>query len=314
MLTFIQRFAFASAVASLLAAAPFAAQAGSYASATAGQLSFQLIDLDANDGILPSYTVSLGGAPAPGYGTEVTVSSMDGSLGWSDNASKSRDTLFHPLAVDSVTGNASAHGEVTSTGVSASGAALGKDAKFSATASTGIVPTASYYSSIYAIDLSPRSVLMVSAWVDASAWAGNDQCSARTYYSTGCGFESASAMALMSLSYEYYASGGSVSYAFTDAVSASAVAASTFPYGYDAQTGSYGYIHHPGVDQSNSAGKWLTATFTNSSDFHQQAALGLSASVLGSSTTPIPEASTTAMFALGLVGIMGLAGVVRRRA
>jgi len=310
MLTSIQRVAFASALASLLAAAPFAAHAGSYASASAGQLRFQLIDLDPNDGIVPSYAFNLGGVPAPGFGTSVAATSFDGSLGWSDDVSKLRDTLFYPVAVDSVTGNGSAHAEVTPSTVSAQGAASGKNVKFTALASTGPVLTATHFSSIYAIDLSPRSVLMVSAWMDSSAWAGNARCGAASFL-PDCPYESASASAVMSLSYDYFASGASVSYSFIDEVTVSASSVGSYTYGYNPQTGEYGYTSLPGEDQSKHTGKWLTAIFTNSSDVNQQAALGLSASVFGASNTAIPEASTTAMFALGL---LGLVGVARRRA
>lgn len=315
-MTFVKRIALSSAIASVLAVAPFAAQAGSYASASAGQLSFQLIDLDASDSILPSYTLNLGASQGagsnPGAATTASVYASDGSLGWSDSASKTRNTLFYPLSLDAAAGQAAAHAEVTPTTVSANGSAAGQGTSFNASAGTNAGQNY-YYNNIYAIDLSPRSVLLVTARLDASAWAGNAQCTPSSYYGMNCGTESSSAGASMSLSYSYVASGVNASYTFSDSVSANAVAASNYGYGYDPRTGLYGYFSYPAIDQSKSSGKWLTAVFTNSTDLVQRATLGLSASVQGSATTaiPIPEASTTAMFALGL---LGLVGVARRRA
>ena len=316
ILTSIQRIAFSSAIATVLAAAPFAAQAGSYASASVGQLSFQLIDLDATDGILPSYTLNPGPGVGVGVGsgstagTTASVSATDNNLGWSDSASKTRNSLFYPLSLDAAAGKASAHAEVTSTAVSAQGSAAGQGTSFNASASTNAGQNY-YYNSIYAIDLSPRSVLLVTARVDASAWAGNAQCSPSTYYGMTCGTESSSANAGMNLSYSYNSSGVSASYSFNDSASVSAQASGSYGYGYDPKTGYYGYISYPGLDQSKSSGKWLTAVFTNSTAFTQQATLGLTSNVSGYATTAIPEASTTAMFALGL---LGLVGVARRRA
>lgn len=317
MLTSIQRTAFASAIASLLAAAPFAAHAGSYASASVGQLSFQLIDLDANDGILPSYTLNLGPSVSASSGsgssavTTVSASATDNSLGWSDSASKTRNALFYPVALDAAAGNASAHAAVTPTTVMASGSASGQGTSFNASASSSVGQTY-VYNSIYAIDLSPRSVLLVTARVDASAWAGNAGCVSSSTFGLTCGIESSSASAGMSLSYNYYSSGVSASYSFNDSVNATGYASSSYGYGYDPKTGTYSYISYPSNDQSQSSGKWLTAVFTNSTGFTQRASLGLTANVQGYATTAIiPEASTTAMFALGL---LGLVGVARRRA
>jgi hypothetical protein len=301
----MNRIAFSSAIASVLAVAPFVAHAGSYATASSGQLSFQLIDLDANDGVLPSYTLNLGASMGsgsnPGATTTASVLASDGSLGWSDSASKTRNSLFYPLSLDAAAGQATAHAEVTPTTVSANGSAAGQGTAFNASARTNAGQD-SYNNNIYAIDLSPRSVLLVTARLDASAWAGNAQCTGSTYDSTNCGTESSSAGASMNLSYRYVASGVNASYTFSDSVSASAAAKSNF---------GYGSISDPAIDQSTSSGKWVTAVFTNSTDLVQRATLGLSASVQGLATTAIPESSTTAMFALGL---LGLVGVARRRA
>lgn len=316
-MTSIRRIALPAAVTSLLLTTPFAAHAGAYATASVGQLGFQLIDLDAKDGNLPSYTLNLGGTANVGsgyttpYGSSVSVSATDSSLGWSDSASKSRDQMFFLMTLDAATGNAQAYGEVSANAVTASGSAAGKGTSFNASAATGLNTNGYYHNSVYAIDLSPRSVLVVTARADALAWAGNGQCvSTGSYYNT-CGSESATATAGMSLSYSYYATGISASYSFNDAVSASANVSSTGGYQYDPRTGYGNYVYTPTPDQLRSSGRLLTAVFTNSSDQVQRATLGLTASVQGYATTAIPEASTTAMFALGL---LGLVGVARRRA
>lgn len=316
-MTSIQRIAFSAAVSSLLVAAPLAAQAGAYATASVGQLGFQLIDLDANDGILPSYTLNLGGTANSGSGyatpyvSSVSVSATDSSLGWSDSASKSRDQLFSQMSLDVATGNAQAHGDVSANAVTASGSAAGKGTSFNASAATGHNPNGYYYNSFYAIDLSPRSVLVVTARADATAWAGNGQCTSTSYYNSSCGSESATATTGMNLSYNYYGTGISASYSFNDSLSTSASVSSTGGYQFDPRTGYGSYVYSPTPDQLRTSGRLLTAVFTNSSDQVQRATLGLSASVQGYATTAIPEASTTAMFALGL---LGLVGVARRRA
>lgn len=321
ILTSIQRIAFSSAIATVLAVAPFAAQAGSYATATVGELGFQLIDLDNGDAVAPFYALNLGSnansGSGPGYatpyGSSVSVSATDTSLGWSDSASKARDRMFFQIALDAASGNAQASGEVSANAVTASGSAAGKGTSFNASAVTGLNTNGYYYNSIYAIDLSPRSVLVVTARADAVAWAGNGQCVSNSYYSSSCGSESATATAGMNLSYNYYGTGISASYSFNDSVSASASVSSTGGYQYDPRTGYGSYVYTPTPDQLRTSGRLLTAVFTNSSDQVQRATLGLSATVSGNATTaiPIPEASTTAMFALGL---LGLVGVARRRA
>ena len=310
-MTSIQRIAFSSAVTSVLALAPLAAQAGSFATASAGQLSFQLIDLDANDGVVSTYTLLPSANLSSVFGTTVSVSASDTSLGAADSASKSRADVFFPITLDADAGNARAQASVTATSVTASGEAGGKGTSFNASAITGSSQNSYYYNSIYAIDLSPRSVLLVTARVDATAFAGNAQCSSTSYYSTSCGTESSSANAAMSLSYSYYAPGVNANYSFNDSVNVSAYASGNYGYRYDPLTGRGTYGYWPADDQSSSSGKWLTAVFTNSTDSFQRATLGLSASVQGYATTAVPEATTTALFALGL---LGLAGVARRRA
>lgn len=311
MLTSVPRLAFAVTLASLLAASPLVAQAGSYATATVGNLGFQLIDLDSTDGVLPSYVLSTAG----GNNTTASVYSSDGSLGWSDSAGKTRDQLFSNLSLDTSTGKAQAHAEVTSTSVSASGSAAGKGTSFNASAYTGQASSSYYYyGSYYAIDLSPHSVLVVTARANVDAWAGNPQCANTSgYYYSGCSNEFASGTAAMNLSYSYYGSGLSTNYAFNDSVNASANATYSYSYQYDPKTGYGSYVYTANPDQLNSSGKLLTAVFTNSSDQVQRATLGLSATVQGYATTAIPEAGTAAMFALGLLGLWGLGGQARRR-
>ena len=213
------------------------------------------------------------------------------------------------------TGNAQAHGEVTSTSVLASGSAAGKGTSFNASAYTGQGSSSYYYyGSYYAIDLSPHSVLVVTARASVDAWAGNPQCANTTgYYYSGCSNESASGTAGMNLSYSYYGSGVSTNYTFSDSVNASANATYSYSYQYDPKTGYGSYVYTPNPNQLNTSGKLLTAVFTNSSDQVQRATLGLSASVQGYATTAIPEAGTAAMFALGLLGLWGLGGQARRR-
>lgn len=309
-MTSIQRIAFSSAIASVLALAPLAAQAGSSATASAGQLSFQLIDLDANDGVLPTYTLLPSASLSSVFGTTVSVSASDTHLGTSDSGSKSRADVFFPITLGADSGNARAQASVTASSVTASGEAAGKGTSFNASATTGANTGSYYYNSIYAIDLSPRSVLLVTARVDATAFAGNAQCSSTSYYGNSCGSESASANAAMSLSYSYYAPGVNANYSFNDSVNVSAYASGNYGYRYDPLTGRGTYGYWPADDQFSSSGKWLTAVFTNSTDSVQRASLGLSATVQGLGTTAIPEAGTSAMFALGL---LGLVGVARRR-
>lgn len=304
----VQRTVTSAAIVALSAGAlfsPLSAQAGSYATATIGDLQFRLIDLDASDAYLSSYVLN----PSSGNRSSVSTSTSDASLGWSDSASKTRDQVFYDLSLDSSTGQAQAHAEVNAQGVAAEGSAAGWGTTFNASAATG--SNNSYYSSIFAIDLSPRTVLIVTADASVTVWAGNAGCNVDTLYGGyACGYESASGNVNMALSYSYYGSGVSASYSFNDGLSASVNASGYYSNQYDHTTGIWRSAYSGSPDQRNQSSRQLTAVFTNSSDSVQRASLNLSASVQGYASTPIPEASTTAMFALGL---LGLAGVARRR-
>ncbi len=252
------------------------AHASAAGSATIGDLSFRLIDLDLNDGLGSFYTLSQTTGAQSGMYLSVDVTLDDTVPGLSESVSETRDGLFYGLsATVGSSGNALATGVVTASSVTVSGLATQPGALFDAIAGTGMS-----YGNLddYLIELAPHSVLVVTARADASVLVDSVDD------------ESAFASASLSLNYEYELPGGGfTTYGFEDRAEA--------------------YANAGGVP--GSSGKWLTAVFTNSSDVAQRASLLLVAQTRGSvSATAIPEVGTSAMFGLGLLGLFGVA---RRR-
>lgn len=257
--------------------------AGVYATASVSDLQFRLIDLDDGDSVLPTYTLMFDA----GSRSIVDTAASDASLGASDSASDIHEKMFHELSQDARAGSAQAHAEVTLQGVSATGVAADAGSSFYARASTG--NQSGYLDGFFAINLSPRTALIVSVNAEVQVRAGSVGCNlAAERGSADCGVENVIGHAGLGLSYGYGDFGGVVSYDFND--------------------GANVWASVP--DQLSTTRRQLSTVFVNQSGSEQYATLTLFASVWGR-TTPIPEASTTAMFALGL---LGLAGVVRRRA
>lgn len=293
------------AAACVLSFVSASSMAGSYSFAQVGDLTFTLIDLDPTDGITPSYNLL---TLQSGNQSSVSASANDSAQGWSESASRSRNLSFYPLNAEVNAGGASALAQVRTDGVSAGGVANGAGTNYNASASTA-ANAGYYYYGGYGIELSARSVLLVSATASAQAWAGNVGCSGGGYYYGSCGTESSSATASLSLNYAYNSGGTSTNYSFSDQVTAAASASGSYGYQYDPYYG-YRMVMQVGADQGQLNNRVLTAVFTNSSDIFQRASLGLSASVQGVATTMVPEPSTLALHGLGLAG---MAGVMFRR-
>lgn len=298
---------FRFSLAGLLSLISASAIAGAYSSASIGDLTFTLMDLDPTDGVVAGYTLM---PTVSGNGSSVGATVEDMVLGsGSHTVSNLSDQAFFPMIADVSVGNASARAAVGAGLASASGAANGLDSTYSARATTGSREGYGYGSG-YGIDLLPHSVLIVSAKASASAWAGNLSCAEGNVDNDfgSCGPEGSSGAASMSLSYSYVGSSTtSASYSFFDQVLAGADVRGF--YGrvqYDPIKGFFRPLTSVDGDQSHQMSRVLSAIFTNSTDLTQHASLRLDASVFGYATTAVPEPSVMSMFSAAMIGFFGL--------
>jgi uncharacterized protein (TIGR03382 family) len=288
------------ALACAFAFASSTAMAASQASATIGNLSFTLIDLDPFDSLTPSLNFLTSNGS-----TALSVSATDNTLGESESASRTRaGTFSFSKEFLAELTNATASATVGGSQLSAQGVANGSGTSFNASASTG--GTSSYYSTgPLTISISANTALLIKADLGLSAAASNATCSGY-YYS--CISEQASASGSLSLAYSYYADGASVSYNQTDSNSLTASATGSYTYytyQYDPYYGYYNYVYTtvPGADESKALNDVLTGKFVNISNQTQLASLGLSVAVNGYATSaaPVPEPGTLSLAAAGLL-------------
>ncbi|MFY9479274.1 MAG: PEP-CTERM sorting domain-containing protein [Aquabacterium sp.] len=288
------------ALACVFAFANSSAMAASQASATIGNLSFTLVDLDPFDNLTPSLSFLTSNGS-----TALSVSAGDTVLGESEAASRTRaGTFSFSKEFLAELTNASATATVGSTQLSAQGVANGQGTSFNAGASTGGI--SSYYSNgPLTISISANTALLIKADVSLSAAASNATCNPYYYY---CGVsDQATATGSISLAYNYVGDGASVSYNQTISKSITATATTGYTTGnwvYDPYYGSYQYVYTttPGTDEVKSLTDVLTGKFVNMSSSTQFASLGLSVSVNGNATTAaVPEAGALGMAAAGLV-------------
>lgn len=287
------------------------AMAGGQSSASIGSVRFNVLDLDATDGVTAAY--ELLPSAATGQLTGASVSAGDDSVLFAslstDNASGME--LFEPLLIQAELGGAYSSVHIENGVISVSGgfSASGPLAQYEARAGTGGVSP--YQGGLWSIDLTPQSVLFITVDAEASAWAGNLLCETGTEANAygmgaGCGPEVAAGVAAMSLRYQYAGiNGTNVSYSFYDEVRAQADVYSAyggFIFGPEGLTRELLWVD-PDESQHNS--DTLTAVFVNSSDEYQRANLMLNATAFGYGMwpTPVPEASTLSMYGLGLFAL-----------
>ncbi|HET8694486.1 MAG TPA: PEP-CTERM sorting domain-containing protein [Aquabacterium sp.] len=289
-----------------------AAHAASSASASVGNLTFQLIDLNPLDGVDASY--SFAGTGAGSGTTTLQVSASDN--GESDSASKTRNQLFYTGTLSaSDFEHAGATSSVSLGGVSANGFANGPATSFSAQGST---QSPYYYTSGGTLSLSANSVLIITADASTSAKAYTNDSAC--YW---CSSDYANASASFSLSYNYSDGKTYTNYSFNDAVNSNAYATPGHnDWVYDYSTGQWNTVYVPGQNPDASDARTFRAVFTNSTSQTQYASLSMSATVNGYGSVAFPAPTTGAAIAavpeadslsMALAGL-GVAGfVVRRR-
>ena len=289
-------------------------QAASSASATIGNLTFRVIDLNPFDGVDASFSF-LASAPATGS-TSLQISASE--VGASDSAAKTRSEPFYTktLSTEDLT-HASATASVSSSGVSVSGVAAGPSTAFNAQASTNV--NYDYYRG-GALSLSANSLLIVTAEASVNAKATQGG----SYYCYYCDYSNASAS--FSLSYNYSSGSTYTYYNYNDSVATNAMAnPGYYTSVYDYSAGYWTQVFVPGGDQDNSNSRLFSAVFTNSSSATQYASLSMSASVngYGSSDFPVATAPSLPMgptaavpevdaMAMAIAGL-GVAALLRRR-
>lgn len=310
---FMSRVLSAVATTALVLSATWA-QAASQSSASISGLTFTLIDLTPNDGVAPSFSFLTSAGS-----TALTISANDTFVGEIDSASRTRPGMFSfsQQALAELT-RAGARGSVDDKSLSVSGYANGPQTTYNASASTGYISSSYYYyGQPLTLSLSANSVLLIDANVSLTASASNPQACTYYYYCNNAG-ELASASATSYLSYNYTGSPISSSYSGAQTLSLQASAQGEYSLGnyqYDPATGSYTYVYatYPKHEDNKQLNDVLRSVFSNSSSLTQSASFGLSVAVSGQATTSalIPEPSTYALFAQGLV--FGGLVVARRR-
>jgi hypothetical protein len=286
------------------------AMAGAWSSASIDQASFTLLDLAPADGIAASYELTTASGSNRSW---VAVMAQDGVLGETETPFAATQSLVGETSVTRVVGRTTTFASASPEGVVASGVANGPSTNYSAGAVTG--KTNGFGSDMsFGIDLSPHSVLVIAVRASAQAWAGNLVCAEANAGNSFqmCEAQQSSAGASLSLNYAYSDSTTSTQYRYFDQVVVGARVEGHYGDWLDDPV--TGDVYIPVVatdpDRGMANSRVLTAVFTNSSDSVQHADLSYGAFVFGNASTPVPESSTTALFA---VGVAGLWGASRRR-
>lgn len=278
--------------------------AASSASATIGDLTFQLTDLDLNDGIDASFTYTPTPWSSPGLSAFLGAKASETEAGMTKSASETSSVTSDRMTVTTV---GLAHAQASATalpgGFAASGSADGAGASFSALASY-----VSPYSGVISLSANASLVVTAHGAVNAAAYIGDTGAS-----------DFSSAHAGFGLAYSYVTDKGLVYYSYSDSLVADAIAYSEDHsyFQYDPQLGKDVLVVIPAGDQIKTLSRSLTGVFSNTSSQTQNATVSLDAWVngLGSAAFPVgavPEVNGSMAGLLGL-GMMGWA-VRRRRA
>jgi hypothetical protein len=291
------------ALACAFAFSSTSALAASQASASIGNMSFTLVDLDPFDNIAPSMSfLTTSGS------TALSVSATDTALGESEASSRTRPGTFSfsNQFLAQLTNSASS-ASVSDSALTVQGVANGPGTAFNASASTGGV--SSYYATgPLTISISANTALLINADLSLSAAASNSNCSSYYYYCNSSDY--ATATGSLALAYNYAGNGASVSYNQTDSSSITATATGSYTtssYEYDPTVGYYRYVYTtvPGADDAKSLTDVLSGKFVNMSNQVQSASLGISVSINGVATSAalVPEPGTMGLTALGLAAV-----------
>jgi hypothetical protein len=294
----------AGAVGLTLVLAPIQANAAASSSITATGPTFTLYDLDPTDDLQPSYRL---GEQAESVFVSVSASTANqGVLG--EATEVSRQPVSRSIDASGVVVSASAENGV----FSASGSTFGTAIDSSYWADMNVSEGAPFWGGVD-LELSPRSLLVISMWVDASATIDQVVCPAQWAPDQGiygCNSQQAAASASLTLKYSYASDGSTVSASLDDFVSVGGdvtpVQNVSWPPG---QLPVVTWTVGPGFDEHET--RLLSVVFMNVSDEAQVAKLGVYVSAYGHGMLQVPETATANMMALGLGGLAVVA--LRRR-
>jgi hypothetical protein len=285
---FIRHSALAAvALAGLAVVEP--ACAGSFASASVASFNFQLFDLNATDGIVPSVTFSGGG----GQYSTVQASATDPSSGSQSNSAWSL-VAFGPATVNSAVGLGSAQASVAGSldagglALRASGAALGSTLTFAPTQFNASAALANY--GALSFNLTPFTLISFSGQANLAVQTtlGGPE---------GGGFPGESAQANASISVTGPSAPGGAG--FQNSIDTRSLFAS-YSTVFDPATGQ---IVYAGQAQTL-VNEPLSASFTNYTNGGLSGQLTLNVGVSGfSPLTAVPEPSCAALLLVGLAGL-----------
>ncbi len=264
----------AAALAALSCTVASAAWANAQATASVGNLTFTLYDLNAEDGIAPTFKFGTGiGSPGSTSTSALATQNNDYENG-SESLTRAKPFEAHTSGVALT--NTQAYGTVLPYAVAAFGQAGAASTSFSASASA-----TSGNTSLGGIELSANTLLVIHADVAVSGSVAASTCTS-PYYNY-CSGDRATASVSINLNFN---NGGDPSSSgngtFSSGLIGVAYSVGDTNYVYDPVTGGYGYVTTPAVlsfDKTNA----VSLVFANNTNLAQSGVLSMSASVYGAS-------------------------------
>ena len=259
-------------------------------------LTFQVIDLDPNDGIAASYRFDTqGGAPA-GY-TDALVTTGVGSGSVQNAPFNSTSNFLAPGIATSAQAGVVGSAQVGKGGLASEGAVTNYGAAVSSTVRTATQDVSTGFP--FTLWLAPNTALIASAYATTTA-SVNGGCS--VYPSGLCG--SVHTEAIMT---GRVVSGGVITQVLQSGISSDAGVGTFLTFGFDGLP-----VFDTGLDavtygKKDKSSGLLSITFTNNSLFETSQYLQLDTVVAAQA---VPEPAT---YALMLAGLLGLGLTARRR-
>jgi len=301
-----------SLLASMLSCMATGAMAYTSASASIGDMTFTLIDLDPNDGIAPSFRF----LSSPDQNASIDLFTTLYSQGeevsavqtWTP-ASAGVERAFN-LSANTPTQDFRSALSIRDSGISASADAWGPSTTFGFFANSLLLPMVGM-----GLELSPKTLLHITANAQAKVAVGNSQCGPQFIADEDlamfgpCSSEYGQAEATLSIQGSFNDGVTSGSFSFKDKVKAVATTGSgrwvpsvVGEYGFP--VGVEGSLMLPGQDDFEEQSKAWSIYMTNPSAKAMLASVSMNLKVLGNGmSAPVPEPDAIWLALCGVVGL-----------